>query len=171
MATILMFAGDFAPRFWAFCNGQTLAIAQNQALFALLGTTYGGNGITTFMLPNLNGRTIVGVGQGPGLSNIALGQPGGSNTVVLTTSNLPAHTHTGELKVASTSNGASTEEPYSAIPGGVAAYTTAASASGSLGGVTATVNNSGGGQPLDIRQPYLGMNFVICLSGIFPSRS
>jgi microcystin-dependent protein len=90
---IRMFGGNFAPRQWALCDGQLLSIAQYQALFSLLGTTYGGNGVSTFALPNLQGRLALGYGQGPGLSNYALGQTGGSETVTLTTSTMPGHNH------------------------------------------------------------------------------
>src|SRR6478672_10112699 len=94
LAEIIMFAGNFAPRGWAFCQGQILSIAQNTALFSLLGTTYGGNGQTTFALPDLRGRVPVGTGQGPGLSNYDLGQVSGSESVTLTVSQMPAHNHT-----------------------------------------------------------------------------
>ena len=90
---ITLFAGNFAPRGWAFCNGQLLSIAQNTALFSILGTTYGGNGQTTFALPDLRGRVPVHAGQGPGLSNYDLGQQGGAESVTLTTAQMPAHTH------------------------------------------------------------------------------
>jgi microcystin-dependent protein len=172
LAQIIMFAGDFAPRFWAFCQGQLLPIQQNTALFSLLGTTYGGNGTTTFALPNMIGRSPVGISQGPGLSNVVLGEQSGSNTVTLLSNNLPAHTHTSTLTVAATSNAATTDEAGGAIPaGGTALFAPGATAAGAMGGVTVTVANAGGGQPISIRQPYIGMHFVICLSGIFPSRN
>lgn len=172
LAQIIMFGGDFAPRFWAFCQGQILSIAQNQALFALLGTTYGGNGTTTFALPDFRGRSPIGTGQGPGLSNVTLGELAGQQAVTLTANNLPAHTHTGTLSVAATSNAATTDEAGGAIPaGGLALFAPGATATGTMGGVTATVANTGANQPLPIRQPYLVMHFVICLSGIFPSRN
>src|SRR5689334_14491352 len=93
LASIAIFAGNFAPRGWALCNGQILPIAQNTALFSLLGTTYGGNGQTTFALPDLRGRAPIGTGQGPGLSNVDLGQVGGTENVTLLTSNMPMHNH------------------------------------------------------------------------------
>ena len=172
IAQIIMFAGDFAPKFWALCQGQLLAIQQNQALFSLLGTTYGGNGITTFALPNMIGRSPLGIGQGLGLSNVNLGELSGANSVTLLSANLPAHTHTGTLTVVATSTAATLDEAGGAIPaGGTALFAPGGTASGAMGGVTATVANAGGGQPVSIRQPYIGMNFVICLSGIFPSRN
>src|ERR1700710_1746158 len=93
LATILLFAGNFAPSGWAFCNGQLLAIAQNQALFSLLGTTYGGNGIQTFGLPDLRGRVPIHFGQGPGLSSYSIGQSGGTENTTLLLNNLPQHNH------------------------------------------------------------------------------
>src|SRR3954468_23228168 len=93
LGEIRMFGGNFAPRGWAFCNGQILSIAQNTALFSLLGTTYGGNGQTTFGLPDLRGRVAVSAGQGPGLSNYSLGELAGSESVTLTSANMPAHNH------------------------------------------------------------------------------
>lgn len=172
IAQIIMFAGDFAPRFWAFCQGQILPIAQNQALFSLLGTTYGGNGTTTFALPDFRGRSPIGVGQGPGLSDVTLGEVAGQQQITLLPANLPAHTHTGTLSVAATSSTATTDEPGGAIPaGGLALYAPGATATGAMGAVTATVGNTGGNQPMNIRQPYIVTNFVICLSGLFPSRN
>src|SRR5437879_11862971 len=101
LGSIIMFAGNFAPRGWALCNGQILPIAQNTALFSILGTTYGGNGQTTFALPDLRGRVPVGSGQGPGLSNYDLGQQGGSESETLTVNQMPEHTHaiTGEVYI------------------------------------------------------------------------
>src|SRR5689334_24076195 len=93
LAEIVLFAGNFAPRGWAFCWGQILSIAQNTALFSLLGTTYGGNGQTTFALPNLASRFPIGAGQGPGLSNYTLGQLAGTESTTLTINNMPAHNH------------------------------------------------------------------------------
>lgn len=173
MAQVMLFAGNFAPLNWAFCEGQLMAISENEALFALIGTTYGGDGITTFGLPDLRGRSAVGTGNGPGLSPMSLGEQGGSNSVTLTNANLASHTHAGHLKVAaSTGNGTSTS-PSKNIPAGSSdkPYAPASSAGGHLAGVTASTGVSGGNQPLDIVQPYLAMHYVICLYGIFPSRN
>lgn len=172
LASIVMFAGNFAPRGWAFCAGQILPIAQNTALFSLLGTTFGGNGQTTFALPDLRGRAPVGQGQGPGLSNIDLGQAAGTETVTLLSAQIPAHTH----PVNCDGTGSSSLNPTNAIPGlsddrttSVPVYSTAAP--------NAVMNplmigpNTGGGQPFGIRNPYLGINFIIALEGIFPSRN
>jgi microcystin-dependent protein len=173
LAQIIMFAGDFAPRFWAYCAGQLLSIAQNTALFSLLGTTYGGNGQTTFGLPDLRGRVPVGTGQGPGLPNIVLGQTGGTPTTTLTVNQLPAHNHTATTNVAVSSANTTTEEAAGNILANQAQnfYAPVATANGSLGGATTTIGVNGGNQPVSIMQPYLGMNYVICLQGLYPSRN
>ena len=171
MASIIMFAADFSPKYWAYCNGALLQINQNQALFSLLGTTYGGNGITTFGLPDLRGRTPVGTGSGPGLSTISLGEVSGVNTLTLTTSQMPSHTHLATLSVGATSGNANTEEPAGAIPAAGTNYFRPDGAGiGGLGGVSATVAAAGGSQPFNIKQPYIGIHFIICIQGIYPSR-
>ncbi|GAA4453619.1 tail fiber protein [Nibrella saemangeumensis] len=168
IASIILFGGTYAPRGWAFCQGQILSIAQNTALFALLGTTYGGNGQTTFALPDLRGRVPIHPGQGPGLSPYSLGQMGGFETTTLLTANLPAHTHT--LKAFS-ENGdkASPQSNFLAATGGLdPEYRTTGSeipmAAGAIG-------MTGGNQPFNNIQPYLALNYIICLQGIFPSRN
>jgi microcystin-dependent protein len=189
---IRMFAGNFAPRNWAFCQGQIMSIASNTALFSILGTTYGGNGQTTFALPDFRGRVAVGTGTGPGLTNVQLGQISGTETVTLLTTQIPAHIHTATAGTggsgtatlnAVTANG-NTQSPsgnYLAASrtASVASYiesgTTAAMNAGSitLSNITAgapTIGITGGSQPHSNMQPYLGMNYVICLFGIFPSR-
>lgn len=127
IGTILLFAGNFAPRGWALCHGQQLSIQQNAALFSILGTTYGGDGVRTFALPDLRGRVAVGWGGGPGLSPCELGERGGAESVTLT--GAVAVTGSGEAR---------------ALPAN--------------------------GMPHENRQPYLGMNYIIALEGIFPSR-
>lgn len=173
LAVITMFAGNFAPRGWAFCAGQLLSISQNQALFSLLGTTYGGNGTTTFGLPDLRGRTPVHHGQGPGLNNFSLGQVSGVEYITLTTQNLPTHTHPATLGLGVSTAVATKDEPMGAVPaaGSVNAWQVGATPDGQLGGVTALVQPTGGGQPFSIRQPYLCINFIIALQGIYPSRN
>jgi microcystin-dependent protein len=170
---IRMFAGTFAPRSWAFCSGQLMAIAQNTALFSILGTTYGGNGQTTFALPDLRGRGPVGVGQGPGLPLVDLGQVGGEPTVTLLTTQVPAHNHT---LLASTGLGdAST--PVAGKSLGVVTDATAnplnayATAAPSVALAPQSIGNTGGSQPHNNLPPFLGMNYIICLEGIFPSRN
>jgi microcystin-dependent protein len=164
---IIMFAGNFAPQGWAFCDGQLLSIAQNTALFSILGTTYGGNGQTTFGLPDLRGRVPIHPGQGPGLSSYALGQQAGTETVTLTVQQIPQHTH-------AFTPGCSTDPPNSnspsnavpAPPEGIQAYNTEANASMRPGNSSSV----GGSQPHDNLQPYNCVNFIIALQGIFPSR-
>ena len=160
-------AFGYAPRGWALCNGAILPIAQNTALFSLLGTTYGGNGQTTFALPDLQGRLAVGSGQGPGLSPYDLGQQGGTETYTLQQSEMGSHTHT----MVCTSAAGSTIDPTNnfAVPTTkeVNLYAAAANATA----IGTMVNPNGGGQAHENRQPFLTLNYVICMSGIFPSRS
>jgi len=187
LAQIIMFAGNFAPRGWALCNGQLLPIASNQALFSLLGTTYGGDGRTSFALPDLRSRSPIHAGRGPGLSDIKLGQRGGIETKTLTTLELPNHFHTVSFTgnnvttsvslpalddegTADEANGnilASMEKLYAA-PG--AADATLAPASATLRGAVNSLP-TGGNQSFNIRNPFLGINYIIALQGTFPSRS
>jgi microcystin-dependent protein len=167
-AEIIMFAGNFAPRNWAFCQGQTINIASNTALFSLLGTTFGGNGQTTFMLPDFRGRMPVGAGQGPGLSNYNLGQTGGNQTLTLTSSNMPAHAHAITLNCSAQSANSTT--PVSNFP----AVSEENPLYHSMQNATmenSTTGSAGGSQPFSIIPPVIGMNFVICLYGVFPSRN
>lgn len=159
----------FAPKGWALCNGQILPIAQNQALFSLLGTTFGGNGVTTFALPDLRGRTPIHWGTGPGLASIALGESAGTETVTLITSQLPMHNH-----IAMASNATADQ----AVPGGNLWATESAGATAMYSDQSATgtmspqaVGSAGGNQPHNNMQPYLTINFIIALQGIFPSRN
>ena len=173
IAQIIMFGGNFAPLAWAFCQGQILPISQNTALFSLLGTTYGGNGQSTFALPDLRSRVPIGMGQGPGLANIVLGQQAGTETVTLLTTNLPAHTHTFTPKVQVASVNQTLESPVGNVltTSNNDQYSNVAAANGSLGGSNVILANTGSSQPLSIRQPYIGMNFIICLQGIYPARN
>lgn len=177
LAIIKMFAGNFAPRGFMFCQGQILNISTNTALFSLLGTTYGGNGQTTFGLPDLRGRVPVGTGQGPGLSPMTLGQMGGSENVTILSSQMPAHTHAAQVTVMPPVNGdsANSDSPEGAYPATSNAqiYNTTPG-TGQLGGsfqAQATIGIAGGSQPLPIRNPFLGMNYIICVSGLFPPRN
>jgi microcystin-dependent protein len=163
LGEIRMFGGNFAPQGWATCDGQILSIAQNTALFSLLGTTYGGNGQTTFALPDLRGRLPVHIGGG-----LTMGQAGGSETVILTTTNLPAHTHaTNAASAATTLSPAG--QYWAADPGeNVAPY--AAAPDGRVMSGTA-IGAQGGSQPHENMQPFLAVTFIIALEGIYPSRS
>jgi microcystin-dependent protein len=179
---IRMFAGTFAPRSWAFCQGQLLSISQNTALFSILGTTYGGNGQTTFALPDFRSRSAVGTGTGPGLSNIVLGQVSGTENVTILTSQMPAHTHTAVATVTGTVTpkcfadeglGDDPTNAFAAISSASNTQTPDANMGSSPIAATAsvTIGIAGSSQPLPIRNPYLGMNYIICLEGIFPSRN
>jgi len=175
---IRMFAGNFAPRNWAFCQGQIMSIAQNTALFSILGTTYGGNGQTTFALPDLRSRVPVGTGQGPGLSPYQLGQVAGNENTTLTVGNLPAHNHSFSTTATMPchAGAGNADTPTGNIPAGSASaenYTAASAANGNMAPLTVSGNTgpAGSNQPFNNVQPYLGMNYIICLFGIFPSRN
>lgn len=168
IAEIRMFAGNFAPRGWAFCNGQILSIAQNTALFALIGTTYGGNGQTTFALPDLRGRTAISGGQGPGLPGYSLGQQGGQPEVTLIATQMPTHSH----NVAAVGGGGSSAVPTNRF----LAASTARDSIYSDGPASVLMNQqavatAGGSQPHENMMPYTTVNYIICLEGIFPSRN
>ncbi|MFL9836261.1 tail fiber protein [Flavobacterium sp. ST-75] len=176
MAEIRLFAPNFAPKFWSFCEGQTLAISSNTALFSLIGTIYGGDGRTTFKLPDFRSRVPVGAGpSNTGITAYTMGEVSGTATVTATVANLPAHIHSGMLNYALP---AYSDEGDTAIPTGAGL----ASASGlfstnppntSLHPADAhiTIGNKGGGAPFSIMQPYLSINYIICVQGIFPSRN
>lgn len=165
---IRIFAGNFAPRGWAFCQGQLLPIAQNDALFALLGTTYGGDGRTTFALPNLAGRIPIHQGTGPGLSPRPIGQAGGTETVTVSAQEMPSHTHAALCSNTGSNQASPVGNFWSTDPGGnTAAYSNTA---GSQMATTA-IGTTGGGQPHNNLQPFLVINYIIALQGIFPSRS
>jgi len=164
----------FSPKNWLPCQGQLLPINSHQALYSLLGTTYGGNGVTTFGLPDLRGRAIVGMGQGAGLSSYPQGQMGGTESVTLQVSQIPNHSHTvtGTLKA---STGPDTGTPANAYPAaiedGSGAYSTAApNATMSASMVTGTTTPAGGNQGHENRQPLMGMNYCIAITGYYPSR-
>jgi len=165
---------NWAPQGWALCNGQLLSIAQNTALFSLLGTTYGGNGQTTFALPNLQGRVPIHQGQSGGTSQYTIGQSGGTENVTLTINNMPAHTHTATATINASARG-DQDTPAGGVPApnsGNNIYASAADGSTKMNAGMATVTNApaGGNQPLSVVQPYLCINFIIALQGIFPSR-
>ena len=198
---IRMVGFNFAPVGWALCAGQTMPILQNQALFALLGTFYGGNGTTTFQLPDMQGRSPVGVGQGRRLSDIVIGEKAGAENATLTTNNMPQHTHaatvtgggavTGQVSIPATTStttgtlggtpgpttilgpnlasGGRPGELYSTATDGA---TTLKPFNVNLQASAPSVQNSvaGGNLPFSLRNPYLGINFIIALQGVFPSR-
>jgi len=196
MGTIVAWAPNYAPSQWLFCLGQTLSISANNALFAILGTTYGGNGTTTFQLPNLAGRVPVGVGTGAGLTTYTLGEVGGTEKVTLNITNLPSHTHVATvagLAINSITIKASSQDATDHAPSPTAnsiaapiyigdgsqvagfnnvAPDTALSVAAS-GTISGTVTNAltGGNIPVPIIQPYLALNYIICTQGIFPPRN
>lgn len=166
---IRMFGGNFAPRGWALCNGQLLSIAQNQALFSILGTNYGGNGQTTFALPDLRSRVPMHFGQGPGLSNRSIGELGGTESVTLLATQIPAHSH----PVACSSNSGNSNSPAGRVWSKDAGVQSATYTSNAPNAVMAAgaIGNAGGSQPHDNVQPFTCVNFVIALEGIYPSRN
>jgi microcystin-dependent protein len=171
---IRLFAAGFAPKNWSYCNGSLIAIRSNTALFSILGTVYGGDGKTTFGLPNLAGRVALGVGQGPGLSTYTAGDIAGVNSVTLTIAEIPPHTHasSGTVIVPAYSDEGDTNVPTGNV---LAAKATMYS---TVGGdaflkpapFNVTTGVFGNGQPLSLNQPSLGMNYIICMFGTFPQR-
>ncbi len=169
---IMTVGSNFCPRGWASTDGQLLAISSNTALFSLLGTTYGGDGRTTFGLPDLRGRSSVGVGNGPGLTPISWGQRTGRETVTLNLTNLPSHNHTATIRVSRTD--ATTRNPINAYFGRAAGNTYeegSAPTGDTMNAGTISVANNGGNQGFNIRNPSLGMYTCIALVGIYPSRN
>ncbi|WP_202393922.1 phage tail protein [Flavobacterium sp. HBTb2-11-1] len=175
LGEIRLFGGNFAPRGWAFCNGATIDIANNDALYALLGTTYGGDGQNTFKLPDLQGRVPVGTGQGTGLPNIILGQIGGTENVTMTINQMPSHTHiaAGSLAIpADNANGELASPTGNILAGLPQAYSTQGFDTDlKVENATVAVQNAGSSIPFSIIQPYLATNYIICVQGIFPSRN
>ncbi|WP_055447565.1 phage tail protein [Lacinutrix mariniflava] len=168
---IMMFGGNFAPRNWALCDGQLLAISQYSALFSILGTNYGGDGRTTFGLPDLRGRVPVHQGAGPGLPAVRLGQKGGTATNKLTEGQLPAHKHSATLQAVSpilrgVTVGANPTGTYSAEGGVYASGANAQMATDSI-----IVGSTGSNQDVNNMQPFTGVNYIIALEGFFPPRS
>ncbi len=184
LGQLLQVGFTFAPQGWALCAGQTLSISQNSALFALLGTTYGGNGTTTFQLPDFQGRVPIGTGNGAGLSPYVAGQVSGTENVTISTNQMPAHTHPATVSQMQASSAKATLQqpgagsvlargvdnvgsavPLIYLPTGTATDVT-------LGGaIGVTIGNTGGSQPTPIIQPYLAITTIIALEGIFPSRN
>jgi len=169
LGEIRMFAGNFAPIGWAMCNGQLLPISQNDALFALIGTTYGGDGVTTFALPDLQSRIPVHMGVNPSTgSSYLLGHSGGTETVTLVVDHLPAHSH--RVSAQTQTELTTQTSPAGAVWGTseLNRYSTAGP-DGTLG--SQAISHSGGNQPHDNMMPYLAVTFIIALEGIYPSQS
>ncbi|MCW3085056.1 MAG: phage tail protein [Bacteroidetes bacterium] len=170
------FAGNFAPKNWAFCQGQIINIASNTALFSLLGTTYGGNGTTTFGLPDLQGRAVVGVGTGPGLSSYTLGQKGGTTSESLSVSQMPAHIHPVSISTTqAVSATGSSPTPgggvYAATTNGGLAYAGAPSTNMKPYAGAITMSAAGSGGAFSIQNPALTLNYIVCMFGVYPARN
>jgi microcystin-dependent protein len=164
IAEIKMFGGNFAPLGYAMCDGQILAISQNDVLFALIGTTYGGDGQTTFALPDMRGRLPVHWGQGPGLSFRDLGEMAGTETVTLTTNQIPNHSH----PLLANAGAANSPTPVNSIPANDDIYVEDVATTQFA---NTSIANAGGSQPHSNMMPYLCVNFIIAMEGIFPPRS
>lgn len=169
IAEIRIFAGNFAPRGWAFCDGQLLPISQNTALFSLIGTTYGGDGRTTTALPNLKGRAPMHPGRGPGLTARRLGEKGGVENVTLTEAQMPNHTHT----LQGVQRPATQDDPAAQFyPGVTVGATPYRDSTGNLVDMAdQALVNTGGSQDHNNMQPFLAINYIIALVGLYPSRS
>jgi len=163
---IRMFAGNFAPRGWAFCDGQLLAVSQNDALFSLLGTIYGGDGRTTFGLPDLRGRIPIHAGHGPGLSERRLGAKGGEEKVTLTVNQLPSHSH----KISQSSTAATGNSPTDAQIGDSPSIDIYTESAPSVNLASSAITNTGGSRSHTNLLPFLCIHFIIALVGIYPSR-
>lgn len=176
---VRIFAGNFAPRGWAKCEGQLLPISQNTALFSLLGTTYGGDGRTNFALPDLRERVAIAPGQGPGLSLRDLGETGGQAAVTLLPANLPSHTHVADIKVSSSAGNSSTATTTSSLAAPMQSFNGVDRLMLPYNNATGDITSSsrslqtgvaGSSSPLSIEQPYLVCNYIIALQGVFPPR-
>ncbi|SNR47376.1 phage tail protein [Flavobacterium sp. ov086] len=172
---IRLFAGSFAPRNWSYCNGNLIAIQSNTALFSILGTYYGGNGTTSFGLPDLRGRVALGNGQGPGLSDYSLGDMAGASSISLTVAEIPPHTHisTANIAVPAYSDEGDANTPTGNVLAAKASMFSTGGVDTNLKPIPypVTVSLAGNGQPLGLNQPSIGMNYIICMYGNFPSRS
>jgi microcystin-dependent protein len=189
MASIMMFGGTFAPRQWAFCEGQLLAISSNTALFSLLGTTWGGDGRTTFALPDMRGRAPIGKGGGPGLTPRREGQMGGQEFVTLTQAEMPVHNHAAstsglQARMPANSGDGTSDDPTNRVMAKTVITASGRSGEGKIyadsgdgtmaaGAVSGdvTIGNAGGGQSHQNMQPFLAVPFIIAVQGIFPSRN
>ena len=172
IGSIMMFAGNFAPRGYAFCAGQLMSIAQNTALFSILGTTYGGDGRVTFGLPDLRGRVPRQQGTGAGLDTVVLGEMAGTPNTTLLMSNLPPHTHSFNGNNTPSTDGAPSPavvvSDFGDAGNPLTSYSTTAP---NITLSPQSISMAGGSQPMDVRNPYLGINYIIALVGIFPSRN
>jgi microcystin-dependent protein len=171
LSEIRIFAGNFAPTGWALCNGQIMPISQNTALFSLLGTTYGGNGTSTFALPNLQGSAPIGAGQGPGLSVRDLGETGGEQSVTLLDSEMPGHSHAAQASTAGGVNSPAGAAWGESKIGKTPLNVYAASGANNVPMSPQALSIAGGSQPHNNMPPYQCLTFIIALAGIFPARN
>ncbi|MCW3807561.1 phage tail protein [Plebeiibacterium marinum] len=171
LGEIRMFAGNFAPRGWAFCDGQLLPISENTALYSLLGTTYGGDGRTTFALPDLRGRAPIHAGQGIGLSPRHLGQSSGTETNILSINQLPAHTHPISVSNKAYDDEANSDDPTGKYPAvsGENMYSNQYNVDAAAPEIS--IGNTGNSHAINNMQPYITIHFIIALQGIYPSRN
>jgi microcystin-dependent protein len=173
LGAIFIFAGNFAPKGYQLCQGQILAISQYSALFSILGTTYGGNGTTTFALPDLRGRAPIGAGSGPGLGTIVEGEAAGVQNASILVSNMPAHNHL--INASDTGGGSASPknaflaQPLDANQNPTTTYNAAVAPAVTM--APTSVSITGGSLPLNIQNPYLGINYIIAMVGLFPSRN
>ena len=165
LGQLMLVPYDFAPNGWALCNGQLLSIAQNQALFSLIGTTYGGDGVSTFALPDLRGRVPVSSGQGPGLSSYSVGETYGAESVTLNTTQIPSHTHAVNCDSAKGKEAG----PTGGYPADASSKIYASTANAQMN--AGMIGGTGGGAAHENRQPSLVLNWIIALQGIFPTRA
>jgi len=170
LAEIRIFTGNFTPKGWALCDGQLMPISQNTALFSLLGTTYGGNGTSNFALPNLQGCAPMQAGQGPGLSLRDLGETAGEQTVTLLQTEMPAHSHTVQGNSTTASSSAPANNTWAA-GGRFRPHAYAPSSANNVQMYPFAMSIAGGNQPHNNMSPFLGLNFIIALQGVFPARS
>ncbi len=167
LGDIKITAINFDQRNWMPCEGQLLSISENTALFSLIGTIYGGNGVTNFALPDLRGRVPIGIGTGPGQPTITQGVQGGSSTNYITTTNLPAHSH----QVYGVLEDGNSASPTNSFPAGTKILDKEYATTGTLTSMNSgMLSNTGGNQPINNMQPYLGVRYVICVAGIYPQR-
>jgi len=171
LAQVVLFGGNFAPRGWAFCDGKLLSISSNQALFSLIGTFYGGDGRTTFALPDLRGRVPISSGTSPGLPTYKVGDKGGNAETTLVEANLPPHHHALTTSDQPATQPGGTGGFFPANPDGRGSVNLYASSAGTPQTMGATTGNDGSGTPFNNMQPYTCLNYIICINGIFPSRS
>jgi microcystin-dependent protein len=175
IGSIYAFGFDYAPQGWVPCNGALLPISQYETLYVLIGTTYGGDGVNSFAVPNLQGRVPIGTGQGPALSNYYLGQQAGNEAVTINPNNLPAHSHTGTISVPVSARNGDSGDPTNRYLGFADStlgntYNAAATASSNMALSTGTTSSFGQGLPLAVLNPYQAINYCICTVGLFPSR-